>query len=410
MCFEVFQMFKLYYKYKKIKWFKDYKEKVLNLQHCYYNKSLMEIFDLDSNMDLYSVSIYDVVNNNDVNKLVKKIYQLKRNKNYSVEISYKKKFIKDINYIRPEFDHTGHGIFAKIKFLNDSLISYIDMTWSQINNEEAIIEYEIHLKKCIDSFSIIHDYILENYKKLRKIKYSIFYFNIENFLNDDSQNIQTEFKYFRTILQQKISKVSTSNYSKKYLLPIKFTYLIKNKTKKIMKYIEKPFLEESFIVDKDHYLILNTIEEFEGIEINEVIFKKKFNPINMVVMMSELKMPLYYRFFYNIEKQELEYKIGKYLNSKKIFVNIWNYKWLLNKKRRLDEKRFYNINNKRSKSINGFSNKKISLIDELLIKNIGDVYSENIEYINNLNTINYNTIAFAISVLALIIAIVAIFI
>lgn len=403
-------MFKLYYKYKKIKWFKDYKEKVLNLQHCYYNKSLMEIFDLDSNMDLYSVSIYDVVNNNDLNKLVKKIYQLKRNKNYSVEISYKKKFIKDINYIRPEFDHTGHGIFAKIKFLNDSLISYIDMTWSQINNEEAIIEYEIHLKKCIDSFSIIHDYILENYKKLRKIKYSIFYFNIENFLNDDSQNIQTEFKYFRTILQQKISKVSTSNYSKKYLLPIKFTYLIKNKTKKIMKYIEKPFLEESFIVDKDHYLILNTIEEFEGIEINEVIFKKKFNPINMVVMMSELKMPLYYRFFYNIEKQELEYKIGKYLNSKKIFVNIWNYKWLLNKKRRLDEKRFYNINNKRSKSINGFSNKKISLIDELLIKNIGDVYSENIEYINNLNTINYNTIAFAISVLALIIAIVAIFI
>ena len=403
-------MFKLYYKYKKIKWFKDYKEKVLNSQHCYYNKSLMEIFDLDSNMDLYSVSIYDVVNNNDVNKLVKKIYQLKRNKNYSVEISYKKKFIKDINYIRPEFDHTGHGIFAKIKFLNDSLISYIDMTWSQINNEEAIIEYEIHLKKCIDSFSIIHDYILENYKKLRKIKYSIFYFNIENFLNDDSQNIQTEFKYFRTILQQKISKVSTSNYSKKYLLPIKFTYLIKNKTKKIMKYIEKPFLEESFIVDKDHYLILNTIEEFEGIEIIEVIFKKRFNPINMVVMMSELKMPLYYRFFYNIEKQELEYKIGKYLNSKKIFVNIWNYKWLLNKKRRLDEKRFYNINNKRSKSINGFSNKKISLIDELLIKNIGDVYSENIEYINNLNTINYNTIAFAISVLALIIAIVAIFI
>ena len=399
-------MFKLYYKYKKIKWFKDYKEKVLNSQHCYYNKSLMEIFDLDSNMDLYSVSIYDVVNN----KLVKKIYQLKRNKNYSVEISYKKKFIKDINYIRPEFDHTGHGIFAKIKFLNDSLISYIDMTWSQINNEEAIIEYEIHLKKRIDSFSIIHDYILENYKKLRKIKYSIFYFNIENFLNDDSQNIQTEFKYFRTILQQKISKVSTSNYSKKYLLPIKFTYLIKNKTKKIMKYIEKPFLEESFIVDKDHYLILNTIEEFEGIEINEVIFKKRFNPINMVVMMSELKMPLYYRFFYNIEKQELEYKIGKYLNSKKIFVNIWNYKWLLNKKRRLDEKRFYNINNKRSKSINGFSNKKISLIDELLIKNIGDVYSENIEYINNLNTINYNTIAFAISVLALIIAIVAIFI
>ena len=99
-----------------------------------------------------------------------------------------------------------------------------------------------------------------------------------------------------------------------------------------MKYIKKPFLEESFVVDKDHYLVLNSIEEFEGIEISEIIFKKRFNPINMVVLMSELKMSLYYKFFYNIEKQELEYKIGKYLNSKKIFVNVWDYKWLLNKK------------------------------------------------------------------------------
>ncbi len=409
MYFEVFQMFKLFYKYKKTKWFKDYKKKVLDLQHCYYNKSLMEIFGLDSNIDIYSISIYDVVNNDDVNELVKKIYKLKSDKNYSIEINYKKKMIKNINYIRPEFDHTGHGIFAKIKFLNDSLISYIDMTWSQINNEEAIIEYEIHLKKCIDNFSKIHEYVLENYKQLRNLKYSNFYFNIETFLNDDSQNIQTEFKYFRTILQQKISKISTSSYSKKYLLPIKFTYLIKSKTKKIMKYIKKPFLEESFVVDKDHYLVLNSIEEFEGIEISEIIFKKRFNPINMVVLMSELKMSLYYKFFYNIEKQELEYKIGKYLNSKKIFVNVWDYKWLLNKKRRLDEKRFYDINNKRLESIKGFSNKKISLTDELLIKNIRDVYNENIEYINNLNTINYNVIAFAISMLALVIAIVSIF-
>ena len=54
-------------------------------------------------------------------------------------------------------------------------------------------------------------------------------------------------------------------------------------------------------------------------------------------------------------------------------------------------------------------NKKISLTDELLIKNIRDVYNENIEYINNLNTINYNVIAFAISMLALVIAIVSIF-
>lgn len=403
-------MYKLYYKYKKRKWFKKYNEKVLKLQHSYYNKNLMEIYDFDSNIEIYSISLYDVVNNNDVNKLVNKIYKLKRNKNYSVEISYRKKLIKNINYIKPQFDNSGHGIFAKIKFLNDDLISYIDMTWAQVNNEEAIIEYEVNLKKCINNFSQIHQFVLKNYKYLRKIKYSTFYFSIENFLNDDSQNIQAEFKYFRTLIQHKINIFSSSDYSNKYLLPIKYTYLINNQTSKIMDYIKKPFFEESFIIDKQHYLVINSIEEFEGLEISEMIFKKQFNPISMVSLMAKLKMPLYYRFFYNIEKQELEYKISKYLNSKKVWINIWDYKWLLNKKRRLNEKRFYNINDKTSQDIKGFSDKKLSLTDDLLIKNIEEVYNENIEYINNLNTINYNIIAFVISILALIIAIIAIFI
>ena len=181
-------------------------------------------------------------------------------------------------------------------------------------------------------------------------------------------------------------------------------------TKKIMKYIKRPFLEESFIIDKEQYLLINSIEDYEGIEIDEVIFKKQFNSINIIALMSELKMTLYYKFFYNIEKQELEYRIGKYLNSKKLWVNILDYKWLINKKRRLNEKRFYDINKRSLKKITAYSNEESSLIEDALINNIENVYIENIEYINNLNSINYNILAFVISVLALVIAIISIFI
>lgn len=397
-------------KKQKSKWFKKYKKEVLDKEHKYYSNSLSEIFNFDANIKLFCVCIYDVVDNNEINKIIKKLYSLKGNDQYDIEINFRKKTIKNINYIRPEFDHTGHGIFASIKFISDNIISNVDMTWSQINNDQAIIEYEIRFNECIDKFKRIHNFIIENYELLNKIKYSPFYYDIDFFKNEDSQNIQTELKYFRTLLQYKIDIVLSSSYSNKYLLPIKYTYLIDSQTKKIMEYIKAPFLEESFIIDKEQYLIINSLEEFEGAEISELIFKKTFNPISIITLMSRYKMNLYYKFFYNIEKKELEYKICKYLNSKKICVNIWNYKWLLNKKRRLDEKRFYSINHDSYQNIKGFSDEKVGLIDENIIKNIGDVYNEYIEYIKNLNSINYNIIAFTISVLALVISIIAIFI
>lgn len=143
-------MLKLKNKFKKTKWFKEYEDKVLKVHHDYYGKTLEQIFGFDSTTYVYCAAIYDVVDNNQVNNLVKKLYALKKSKYFSIEINYRKKGLKNINYIRPEFDHTGHGIFAKVNFLNDSLISEVDMTWSQINNEEAIMEYEIKFKKGIN--------------------------------------------------------------------------------------------------------------------------------------------------------------------------------------------------------------------------------------------------------------------
>lgn len=347
------------------------------------------------------------MNNTELNKLIKKINKLKRNKEYKINISYKYKNIKNINYIHPQFDCTGSGSLATIVLLNNNIFSQIKISWSQINNDEAIVQYTICLKKSIKSFDIIHNYILNNYKILDKANFTPFYFDIDFFKQDSHQCIKLELKYFRVIVQNKLKKLVYSHNIKKYLLPIKFTYLFKEKTDKIMDFLKKPFLEESFIIDNNQYLIINNLEDYEGAEINEFIFKKYFNTIDFVLIFSQLRMPLYYKLFYNIEKYELEKRITKYLNSNKIIINFWDYKWLLNKNKRINEKRFYKL--KYEKNIKCYSNPKSNILDYNLINGIRKVYSENIEFIKNINSLNYNILTFIVSFVALIVAVVCIF-
>ena len=82
---------------------------------------------------------------------------------------------------------------------------------------------------------------------------------------------------------------------------------------------------------------------------------------------------------------------------------------MLNKRRKIDEKRFYKINNIKENKIKGYSSKENNLIENDMYEGIKAVYDENIDYIKNINSLNYNILAFAVSILALVIAIVGIF-
>ena len=82
---------------------------------------------------------------------------------------------------------------------------------------------------------------------------------------------------------------------------------------------------------------------------------------------------------------------------------------MLNKRRKIDEKRFYKINNIKENRIKGYSSKENNLIENDMYEGIKAVYDENIDYIKNINSLNYNILAFAVSILALVIAIVGIF-
>lgn len=393
-------------KHLKRKWFKEYKKNILSQNKEYYTKDLSEIYGFDSKLSLFCITLYDSISNGELNKLIKKLYKLKKNKNFDVDVTYRKKGIKNLDYIKSEFDSIGYGGIAKIKLLDDDMLTSIEITWTQINNDQAVVEYECYFKRSINNFKTIHDYFINNYKKLKKIKYAKFYFNIEFFKRDNNQNIQAELEYFRVLIQRRISELSYSHYLNKYLLPIKYTYIFDKKTKNIMSKIKKPFLGTSYIIDKYHYVCIESHEEYQGTEFNEIIFKNRFNTIDFVFLLSRVRMPFYYQMFYQIEKAELQVRITKYLNSRKSLINFTNYKWLLNKRRRIDEKRFYNIDMDKEIKLKGYSDKSSKFIDIDLYNGIKDVYDDNIEYIKNLNSLNYNMIAFVISILALIISII----
>ena len=388
----------------KNRWIKDYKKRILNIKQAYENEKLSKIYKFDTDFSLVYITFYDTVTNSQLNKLIKKIYKLKKNDKYKVDISYRKKNVKDLNYLKPQFDYTGGGGFSEIVLLEDDLLKDINISWTQINNDEAIIEYVCQFPKNLDSFDFVREAISKNISKLKKIKYLPFYYNINFFIKDDKEKINLESTYFRCILQYKLEKLFYSNYIKKYLLPINYTYIVKNKSEKIMSYIKKPFLCSSYIIDDNHYLVEDSLENHRGCELNEFIFKNQFRKLDLIHYFSFQRMNLYYNIFYNIEKMELEKRITKFLNSKKIWINIWDYKWLLNKYRRINERRFYKI--KKNDVIHGLSDENISLADSTLTKNIKKVYEENIQFFNGINSINYNTLAFVLSIVAIVISIV----
>ena len=397
------------YLYKK-KWLKLYKKNILNVKQKYEKQSLTKVFEFDTDIKLFSVTFYDTVTNKQLNKLIKKIYKLKRADNYKIEISYKQKKLKDLNYLKPQFDCTGGGGNAQVYLLKDNLLKSIDISWTQINNDEAILQYVCYFPNIIENFNFIHNLVIQNISKYKKIKYLPFYYNVDFFIKDDKEKVNLECTYFRCILQHKLENLFYSNYIKKYLLPIKYTYIAKNKNQKIMMYIKKPFLCNSYIIDNNHYLVEDSLEINRGCELNEFIFKQQFRELDLLHYFSYQRMNLYYNIFYNIEKLELEYKITKFLNSKKITINVLDYKWLLNKYRRINERRFYKIKEDRENTIKGFSDETISLSDPTLAINIKKVYNENIQYYNGINAINHNILAFILSIAAIVISVMQIFI
>ena len=374
---------------------------------------LVNEFKLDSifdvKMHLPMIELYDVLDNDGVNKLIKKIYKLKNKKNYEIEIYYINHKFKNVNYIQPQYDHNSRGILAKIKFLSDSLIEDIDIVWTQTNNEEAVIIYEIRFKKWINKLNTINKYIIENIKELKHFLPTIIY--KKDFSNNDNEIeiYNMVCNTFYSVIQKKVISLFYSHLGKKFLLPILNKYVVDNKNKTINKYLQESYLGGTYIYSKDrteksNIYLVDSFDEYRK-EYNEFIFGSSYSPgSNFLYYFSKYRMEFYYQVFNNIEINILEQKMGKYLNSHKRNIKISDYKWLINKVRQLGEKRLYDISRRDNDNMYGYSKRlkeKKFINYNTYSKKFENVYKDNLNYIKEMNNVNYNYKIYIITIITL---------
>ncbi|GAE94719.1 hypothetical protein JCM21714_3903 [Gracilibacillus boraciitolerans JCM 21714] len=68
-----------------------------------------------------------------MNKLIKGFSKLNKDR-YQVDLSYRPKKIRDLNYFSLQYAGSSQSCLAKVKFLEDKFIREVDASFTQVNN------------------------------------------------------------------------------------------------------------------------------------------------------------------------------------------------------------------------------------------------------------------------------------
>ena len=233
-----------------------YEKQVLNNPNLEKNCNFKEM--VQTPLFIPMINIYDVLDNLGATKLIRQIHKLKKNKNLEIDINYKKTMFNRYNYIHPQFDNTSHGSLATVRFLDDRLIKEIDITWTQINNEEATICYSFIFKEWLDSEVCLKEYTTSNWSKLYKYWFIPYYRDIKFYIENEHKNVELEHKLFYYLLQGIIIDMFYTTLGKRHVLPVSTLNIVEKETMKLKKYLKNPFFEATYI-DKKSELKKKTI-------------------------------------------------------------------------------------------------------------------------------------------------------
>jgi hypothetical protein len=294
----------------------DFKASFLTNHHFNYNE-----------INYWGVTFYDVITNNEMNKLIKKISKLKNNE-YKKKVYFQKPRIKKINYFRMQYDNSGYGILGEIDLLKDNFIKKINIGYTQITNNEAIIEYKISFPKI---FSIIDlsDFLKENRKIFNKCLYSTYYYTDRY---SKSEFIQKILKYiseaFIETLQCKIGTMTNFGLGSNYSLP---AVIIQNVSNELFndESLKNNFLS-TLIKINDQYLYYDVLFK-DGLKIDLLFTGHRYTPLSFLGIASKLRLKFYYFLFFKIEHKEINSKMNKYFGSNNRTIKSSDYKWLVNK-------------------------------------------------------------------------------
>lgn len=354
--------------------------------------------------DLRGVTIYDVLTNKELNKLVNSIGRLDKYK-YATTLYLNKKKIKDLNYLDLQFNHTGSGIIAEILFNNDKYLKEISIKYTQITNQTIAIEYDFKLNTILNKNSQ-RQFINDNLKST----YFLGFMNIPNSYDLNNQNTEAisdrEHIYINDIFQSIIVKKLYSKLGRKYMLPIvyKIKYNKERTSDEDFKYI---VLMRTLYNHVEDYYILNDItadrntfyQYFSGNTLPRLPFLKFFQ---------YLGNEFFYNMFNQIEIEELESRVSKYLLENYKIVKKKDYQWLVNKLRALKDSDFKpKAGAKESEMENwevyygGEDDKESYFTGDILTKKYTEIYSEYHDYMKTLFTMQNDSIILTVGLLTL---------
>lgn len=332
------------------------------------------------NGSIVRVDVYDVLNNKEVHKLIRKISKLGKS-DYTTKLYYKKRKYGSLNYIRPQFDHTSTGLFAYIKPVNDSFVYDIDMSWTQINNDEAVMQYSFTLSKPARTINDLRMIALDQWDLIKSVEAVPYYKSTDTLASDPSQNNQYIYNLFLSVFQGFINKNLHTNLGHSYQLPVNVVRLTKSKSV-VNKIIKDSFLYSLYKQVKEGvYIGYSVTDKWQT---DTFIIGDRYSREGLLGYFSRYNMDYYYFIFGSIEVNELSRRLVGYLNKGKTKISYKNRKWLLRKFRRTSEVKLF----PKTSEPSGLTGVTSNVAGEEYIQ-IGlagrfkDVYEDNLKYINS---------------------------
>lgn len=102
--------------------------------------------DLYNEFEIKKLTICDVLDNDGIAKLLRRLYDLPKSK-----FKFECRFIKPTRFQKFDFVHlrynsTGYGVLADVNLLKDKFVDRIEILCSQINNYYCFVEYVFYFK------------------------------------------------------------------------------------------------------------------------------------------------------------------------------------------------------------------------------------------------------------------------
>ena len=361
----------------------------------------------------WSITFFDVYNNKELNSLVKSISKLNKHK-YQVDLTLIPKKSKELNYLKLQYDFTSIALLAKVKLLDDKFISEITSSFTQINNNQVIVEYDLHFKNLMKNENLI-EFLKCNKKILYGMNF-IDYYEFNKIMETRSfSNIFRIFeKLIKSAFQAKLMEVVTLNIGKKFNLP---SCLVINYPKDLYSSadFQKAFLKDIYEIDGGDQYLLSDVTTEEGLDMELYFSGNSYKSISFTNLISIYRMNFYYFLFNKIEKIEMNYKLNKYFNESKKNISSADYKWLINKIRAINDNKLH-TNYKKSYKTNiidwklyyGGEEKKLDFIDNTYINKFESIYSKCLEHIQIIYSLQKENLIINIASLTLLAALIGI--